>query len=160
MKKLIAFAFVALFLVSMSVVSLAQISTVPPDVEQVLQEAVRAEQADPPIDLDFLWDVKFDDGLVTYLQTFKDSPLLIDLGDVFIQYVNGQTTIFVGVNDSCTDTIECHSDGPFMTGYYEEERGKKECAQKILGALHMHRQSELWPALKKAVQRYVPPDKK
>jgi len=147
-------AFVGAF-VPPPVASQTNASQVPADVKQILKEAVRIEQADPPIDLVFLFEVKSSKEFREYLETYR-VPVIIELGDVFIQYNYGDQDIFFGTHDEkCTDMAECRNDGPFLKGAYGTERERK-CSQEIIALLRGHRESEFWPLLKAEVQKYIP----
>ena len=156
MKKLLVLIilFVAVFVVSAQ--SQTNTSSMPADVSQVLKEAVMIEQADPPIDLAFLWGVNFDESVVKYLDTFHTS-IIVNLEDVYLHYVYERKYIFVSLpDDSCPDMIECNNDGPYLVG--SNSSNQDYCTAMLLSRLRVHRQSEFWVALKEAVQKYLPPD--
>lgn len=151
---------IALFTVLFALGAQAQTnaSKVPADVKQVLKEAVRIEQADPPIDLDFLFEVKSDKEFREYLETYRVS-VTIDLGYVSIRYDYNSQDIFFSTHDGCTDIAECHNDGPYLLGMYGTTTDKI-CSQEIIALLRGYRESDFWPLLKAEVQKYVPSGRK
>lgn len=160
MKRL-SILMIVLVILTLASVSLANSSAdysfMPSDVRQAIQEVVKSNQSDPPVDLIFLLNVKFSRETQMYLNKFR-SPITIDLGDVVIEYDygydGGSVWVRLWVDKSCGFCIgndACFVGSPGWH-YKDEDDRLADCERHILAYLHGHGQAAFWKAFKTAVQ--------
>lgn len=156
MKKFVLIT--TLFVVLFAVCAQAQTeaSKLPADVRLVLKEAVRIELADPPIEVEFLFDALYDKIARQYIEVAR-LPLRIPLGEGSIVIggdYDGRIQVKI-IKDNYIDHIECHNDGPYLSGIVQknEDPRRYDSAVQLIAYLRSHRQSEFWTALKSAIQK-------
>lgn len=143
---------IALFTVLFALGTQAQTaaSKVPMEVQTALHKAIKAEQADPPIDAEFLYNLSFEEGIKEYIEVFKSS-IVIPLGEgqvVIGSDEHGRPSVTVRYK-GVTDTIKC-GDLPYFSG--EAKKGDAfQDAMLLKEYLYRHRQSEFWTALKSVI---------
>jgi hypothetical protein len=156
MKKFVLI--IALFAILFAVSAQAQTEAgkLPADVQTVIQKAIKAEQADPPIDVEFLFDALYDKIARQYIEVAR-LPLRIPLGEGSIMIggdYDGRIQVKI-IKDNYIDHIECHNDGPYLSGIVQKNENPRryDSAVQLTAYLRSHRQSEFWAALKSAIQK-------
>lgn len=153
MKKLVLIItmFVVMFAISAQAQAQTNASKMPAEVQTALHKAIKAEQADPPIDAEFLYNLSFEESIKEYVEVIK-TPIVIPLGEgqiVIESDDHGRPSVMVSYKGGYIDTIKC-GDLPYFSG--ETKKGDAfQCAMLLKEYLYRHRQSEFWTALKSAV---------
>jgi hypothetical protein len=151
MKKLVLIITMLVVMFAVSAQAQTEASKMPAEVQTALHKAIKAEQADPPIDAEFLYNLSFEEGIKEYVEVFKSS-IVIPLGEgqiVIESDDHGRPSVTVSYKGGYTDTIKC-GDLPYFSG--EAKKGDAfQCAMLLKEYLADHRQSEFWTALKSAV---------
>lgn len=151
MKKLVLIITMLVVMFAISAQAQTEASKIPAEVQTALHKAIKAEQADPPIDAEFLYKLSFEESIKEYVEVTK-TPIVIPLGEgqiVIESDDHGRPSVTVSYKGGYIDNIKC-GDLPYFSG--ETKKGDAfQCAMLLKEYLYRHRQSEFWTALKSAV---------